>query len=191
MLRVKTLTALLFFFCGTALPQNSFQHSGGRVLLPAPHAKCVLSEARNGEMLTVEGNVIHEPHDLALFIPRCEEVVLLNYAGDADSDVSKARLRRDRNLRRFRKYTNSVYQSSGTDICIDCSEYGNILAVLTGKLEIAQLPDGARQDEAGLTHDNSGTLIGVAGWGHPTPFTHYRLTIEAVASVKARKRPRP
>jgi hypothetical protein len=181
MLRAKTLAALLFLLCGTAISQNPGEQPNGRVLLPPPHPRCVLAEATNGETLTVEGNVIHEPHDLAFFLPRCDELVLLAFAGDPDSDVSKTFLHRDKNMRRFRKYTSSLYPSSGTDICIDCSVYGNILAVLTGKIEIASQTADATQKDAG----------GVVGWGHPTPFTHYRLVIESVSSVKARKRPRP
>jgi hypothetical protein len=189
MLRGKTLAALLFLLSIAAIAQDPATQTNGRILLPPPHPRCALSEATNGEMLTVEGNVIHEPHDLAFFLPRCDEVVLLTYAGDADSDVSKADLHIDKNLRRFRKYTSSLYQSSGTDICIDCSVYGNILAVVTGKLEIASLPADATQD--GESGDDSRSVIGVVGWGHPTPFTRYRLVIESVASVKAKKRPRP
>jgi hypothetical protein len=180
MLRAKTLASLLFLVCGIAISQNPGEQPSRRILLPPPHPRCALTEAINGETLTVEGNVIHEPHDLAFFLPRCDDLVLLTFAGDADNDVSKTFLHKDKNLKRFRKYTSSLYTSSGTDICIDCSVYGNILAILTGKLEIASLPADSSPDE-----------IGGVGWGHPTPFTHYRLVIESVSSVKARKRPRP
>jgi hypothetical protein len=37
----------------------------------------------------------------------------------------------------------------------------------------------------------SGKIIGTFGWGHPGPFAAYRLVIQSVAHVKARKLPPP
>jgi hypothetical protein len=153
--------------------------------------KCALSSASNGQVLTIRGRVMHEPHDMAFDIPGCSETVLLTYAGYQDNDVSVTELRRDENMKRFHKYTYSTYKSRGKNICIGCSKYGDVDAELTGRLEIATMPPGATKDKPGYIRDPSGKIIGVFGWGHPTPYAGYRLIIESVSQVKARKLPRP
>jgi hypothetical protein len=39
--------------------------------------------------------------------------------------------------------------------------------------------------------DRSRRVIRTYGWGHPGPFADYRLVIESVSRVMARKLPRP
>ncbi len=152
---------------------------------------CVLSTASDGQTLTVKGKVRNGAHDMAFEIPGCDATVLLTFAGYKDSDVSGSELHKDAELRRFQKYTSSVYKSAGKNICMDCAKYADVEAELTGKLQIATMPPGATKDQSGLIRDQSGKIIGQFGWGHPAPFAGYRLVIESVFSVKARKNPPP
>jgi hypothetical protein len=97
---------------------------------------CILNDAKDGQIVTVRGKAMDEPHDLAFGIVGCNDLVMLAYAGDRDTDVSADQLRNDENLKRFQKYTSAVYKSTGKNICIECAQYGDVEAELTGKLEI-------------------------------------------------------
>ena len=70
-------------------------------------------------------------------------------------------------------------------------KYGDVEATLTGKLEFASMPPGTTKDPASLLHDSSGKIVGAFGWGHPVPFAKYRLVIQSVSDLKARKLPKP
>jgi len=74
---------------------------------------------------------------------------------------------------------------------MQCMKYGDVEATLTGKLEIASMPPGTTKDPTGFVRDSSGKIVGTFGWGHPVPFAKYRLVIQSVSDVKARKLPKP
>jgi hypothetical protein len=177
---VKTVWFLLLFFAcsAAAFAQN-------------PADACVLDTAANGQAITVHGQAVDEPHDLAFKVVGCDDVVVLAYAGDQDTDVGADQLRTDENLERFKKYTSAVYKSSGKDICMECARYGDVQATLTGKLEVATIPPGTVKDSMGFLRDASGKVAGKWGWGLPVPFARYRLVIFSAADVKAKKLPKP
>jgi len=152
---------------------------------------CILDTAKDGQTITVSGKTVQQPHDLAFGIVGCSDLVVLTYAGDRDNDVSADQLRKDENLKRFQKYTSAVYKSTKKDICVQCMQYGDVEATLTGKLEIATIPPGTTKDQMGFLHDASGKVVGTSGFGHPTRIFKYRLVIVAVADAKARKLPKP
>lgn len=152
---------------------------------------CVLSTASNGQVITISGKTVQESHDLGFEIPGCRETVLLTYAGDQDNEVSGGELRRDEKLARFQKYTTSTYKSTKKSICMQCMKYGDVEAILTGRLEIASIPPGTTKDPAGFLRDAAGKVVGKWGWGHPVPFAGYRLVIQSVSKVTARKIARP
>jgi len=190
-MKMKVLSILPVFLIVAASAQDTAMHETRHTATSGTEAGCVLSAVSNGQTITVQGKVRNEPHDLGFDISGCKETVLLTFAGDQDNDVSAEKLRRDGELRRFQKYTSSVYKSTGKNVCMDCSKYGDVEAELTGKLEIANVPSGATRDPSGLLRDQSGKVIGMSGWGHPSPFARYRLVIFSVAHVKARKLPPP
>jgi hypothetical protein len=152
---------------------------------------CVLSIASNGQVVTIHGKAVQKPHDLGFEIPGCTETVLLTYAADQDTEVSANELRRDENLARFQKYTSATYKSTKKSICMQCMKYRDVEATLIGKLEIASIPPGTTKDRAGFLRDASGKIVGKWGWGHPVPFAGYRLVIQSVSTVTARKILRP
>lgn len=190
-MKIRLLSAITVL-SAIAFGQNEAAHEALHAAsLQGDSPRCVLSTASNGQTLTVRGTVRSTAHDMAFDIPGCNETVLLTFAGDKDNDLSISELRQDEELRRFQNYTSSVYKSTGKNICMDCAKYGDVDAELTGKLQIATMPPGATKDKAGLVRDQSGKIIGQFGWGHPAPFAGYRLVIQSVAHVKARKLPRP
>jgi hypothetical protein len=190
-MKLRILLILAVFLTVIALGQDKATHEAGQAATTATESKCVLLTASNGQTLTVRGKARSTAHDLAFDIPGCNETVLLTFAGEKDNNVSVSELRQDDELRRFQKYTSSVYKSTGKNICMECAEYGDVEAELTGKLEIATMPPGATKDKANFIRDGSGKIIGTFGWGHPGPFAGYRLVIQSATHVKARKLPRP
>ena len=156
-----------------------------------PDATCILGTAKNGQTITVQGKAVQQPHDLGFRVVGCDDLVILTYAGDQDTDVTADHLRRDQNLKRFQEYTSAVYKSTKKDICMQCMQYGDVEATLTGKLEIATIPPGTTKDQMGFLHDASGKVVGTSGFGHPPRMFKYRLVIFSVADTKARKLPKP
>jgi hypothetical protein len=154
-------------------------------------ATCILGTAKSGQTITVQGKAVQQPHDLGFRVVGCDDLVILTYAGDQDTDVTADRLRKDENLKRFQEYTSAVYKSTKKDICLQCMQYGDVEATLTGKLEIATIPSGTTKDQMGFLHDASGKVVGTSGFGHPTRMFKYRLVIVSVADAKARKLPKP
>jgi len=152
---------------------------------------CILDTAKDSQMITVHGKTIQEPHDLGFDVVGCNDLVILAYAGDRDNDVSANQLRQDENLKLFQKYSSATYKSKGKNICLQCMKYGDVEATLTGRLEVAAIPPNATKDQLGFLRDASGKVVGKAGWGHPVPFAKYRLVIESVSGVTARKLPKP
>lgn len=185
------------FLIGAALVLSSVIGFAQEATHEAGHAEavndsgCVLSTATDGQTITVRGKVVSEPHDMAFGIPGCSDTVLLTYAGDRDNDVSVDLLRKDENLKQFQNYTSAVYKSKGKSLCLQCMKYGDVEATLTGKLQVATMPPGTTKDPAGFLRDSSGKIVGTFGWGHPVPFAKYRLIIQSVSDVKARKLPKP
>ncbi|SRR5579871_6999207 len=152
---------------------------------------CVLDVAKDGQTVTVRGKVVQQPHDLGFRIVDCNDLVILTYAGNADTKVSADQLHSDENLKRFQTYTSAVYKGVKENTCVQCMQYGDVEATLTGKLEIATIPLGTTKDQMGFLHDASGKVIGTSGFGHPNRMFKYRLVILSVANAKARKLRKP
>jgi len=153
---------------------------------------CPLSTFKNGQTVTVHGKVGQAPHDAVLIMSGCSEAVVLVYAGDPESRESSDKLLKDESLRRFEKYNRAVYGKIGRKgICVQCPKY-EVEATFTGRLDVAAdvVPEGLWKDKLGMLHDKSGKFVGEAGFGHP-PTEKYRLVIESVSDVTARKLPKP
>jgi len=138
----------------------------------------------------LHGKIGNGAHDMLLIMPHCDEAVVLVYAGDSEANVPASTLRTDRNLRKFRRYTEATYKGSGKAICMGCAQY-DVEATLTGQLEVATIPEGLRRDSLGFLWDKAGKLMGDSGFGHPNRSYKYRLVIQSVSGVVAQKRPKP
>lgn len=154
------------------------------------NVECALSSMEPGRTVTLRGQVKSTAHDMLLVVPNCESGVVLQYAGDPETESSATQLKRNTDLKRFEKYTSATYKGTGKHLCIQCSMY-EVEATLTGRLDVAIVPDGATRDQLGFARDPNGKVVGKAGWGHPSPVYKYRLVIESVSNVVARKLPRP
>jgi len=135
---------------------------------------CPLENAKDGQTITVRGRTLDEPHDLGFAVAGCDDVIILTFAGDQDTNIGAAELRRDRSLKNFEKFTR----------------HGKVVgATLTGKLEIATIPPGTTKDGMGFLRDASGKIVGTSGFGHPSRMFKYRLVMLSVSDVKSLKLP--
>jgi hypothetical protein len=190
-MKIKTFTVLIIFVLCAVAVDCVAQQDANNSRTPERNRECALSSAVNGQIITVRGEVRHEPHDMAFDIPGCDKTVLLTYPGYSGNDVNASTLRSDKELKRFQKYTSSVYKGRGKNICMGCSKFDDVEAELTGKLEISFVPSGATKDRIGRMYDSSGKFIGMWGLGHPVSFAGYRLIIQSASHVTARKLKRP
>ena len=156
----------------------------------AGNSGCSLASFSNTEVATLRGKVASGPHDMLLKVPNCDESVVLVYAGDNETTVPVEKLRRDQAMRLFKKYTEATYKGTAKDICLQCPKY-EVEATVTGQLEIASVPEGLKRDALGFLRDASGKVVGTFGFGHPNRPYKYRLVIESVSGVTARRLPRP
>ncbi len=152
---------------------------------------CILNTAHDGDTITVHGEAVQQPHDLAFAVEGCKDLVILSYAGDQDSGVTADQLEKNARLKQLQKYTSSTYTSRGKNICMQCMKYGDVKATLIGRLQVATIPAGTTKDNFGFLHDASGKVVGTSGFGHPTRRFKYRLVIMSAVDVKAHKLPRP
>jgi hypothetical protein len=172
------------------LPPDARPLGGAIGAKPSVTERCPSAVANAGRTITVRGKVVQAPHDMLLSVAGCDGPLVVAYAGDEDTGVPASQLRRDRNLEHFRNYTTATYKGKGKNICIQCSKY-EVEATLTGRLDVATLPEGARKDPFGFARDANGKVLGKVGWGHPIPIYKYRLVVVSASNVVARKLPRP
>jgi hypothetical protein len=138
---------------------------------------CLLATAKNGDTVTLKGEATHGAHDGLIRITGCADEVLLAYADDPSLRESKLSLKKDEMFGRFVEYFNAELPPQPNVACRECWKY-RVTAEFTGRLDIAE--------SAGWKKDaKTGKPIGVVGFGHPMPFTRYRLVITSVSKVEA------
>lgn len=138
---------------------------------------CPLATAKNGDTVTLKGEAVHGAHDGLIRINGCPDEVLLAYADDPSLRESKLNLKKDETFGKFVEYFKAEQPSQPNVVCRECWKY-RVTAEFTGRLDIV--------DSAGWKKDpKSGKPTGVVGFGHPLPFTRYRLVITSVAKVEA------
>lgn len=131
----------------------------------------------NGKMVHIRGRVENSDHDLLLSSETCKrEKVVLEYPDRLSvKPTADFRLRRDRNFKRLEHVLGAKNKDGSYRFEVD--------ATFTGRLDATE--------SAGFVRNESGKIIGLQGFGHPFPFSRFRLVIESVSDVVARKLPRP
>lgn len=138
---------------------------------------CPLENAENGKEITFRALVMPTAHDTLLKPLGCQDRVVLDYPDENANGVPASSLRRDRNFSRFKRAIVAHEKGTATKLCMECWKY-EVVADFRGRLDVAQ--------RAGLKlHEGSQKVIGVEGFGHPMPFTRFRLVLKSVANVEA------
>lgn len=131
--------------------------------------------------MTLSGETLHDAHDLVLRLPNCPDSVVLTFGDDDSLGAEGLPVKKDEEFRRFLKYVNagrlSIHKTpSQVTYCHECWIY-HVTAKLSGRLDVVR--------RAGLKRDDAGKIIGSEGFGHPIPFTRYRLVVTTISGVKA------
>jgi hypothetical protein len=143
---------------------------------------CVVDSAKNGAMVKIRGVVSPGGHDIFIRPEGCADNRVIVVYGD-DPELGRARLvvKRDDSFREFEKYLQEQQPSKPNAYCQQCPRY-QVTAELSGRLDIAPSV-GVKKDS------KTGKATGLQGYGHPLPFTRYRLVMTAVSNVEAVERP--
>jgi hypothetical protein len=146
-------------------------------LLGAAESDCPLENAKDGQTITFRAVVMPTAHDILLRPLGCQDRVLLEYPDEKLNGMPASSLRRDRNFSRFTRFTVAQEKGTATAMCKECWKY-EVVADFRGRLDIAE--------RAGFKFDEkSEKAIGIDGFGHPMPFTRFRLVLLSVSNVKA------
>ncbi len=145
-------------------------------MLGAAESDCPLENAKDGQTITLRAVVMPTAHDTLLRPLGCQDTVLLEYPDEKLNGMPASSLRRDRNFSRFTRSTVAQEKGTATSMCRECWKY-EVVADFRGRLDIAP--------RAGLTFDEkSKKATGIEGFGHPMPFTRFRLILASVSNVK-------
>jgi len=152
----------------------------GNLAIPAiaQTGTCVIDRAKNGAMVKIRGVVYAGRHDIFIRPEHCPDNRVIVIYGD-DPELGRAGLvvKRDDSFREFQKYLREPLPSKPSANCQQCRRY-QVTAELSGRLDIAS--------SVGVKRDSkTGKVIGLEGYGHPLPFTRYRLVMTAVSNVEA------
>jgi hypothetical protein len=151
---------------------------------PALAGGCPLDSAKDGQVITFRGKVVHAPHDMTLEIAGCTDSVVLVYADDGSAAPGNGVPGGD--IAKFRAYTNATTKRVGGAACLQCPKY-EVEATLSGRLALAVVPAGLTKDGLGFLRDSSGKIVGKVGFGHPIPLYKYQLAIQAASDIEARR----
>jgi hypothetical protein len=138
---------------------------------------CPLSTAKNGEMVNLEGEAIHGAHDGLLRLAGCKDEVVLAYADDPSLSQPKLNSRKDEMFKRFRELFNAEQDVQPNSVCKECWKY-RVTAKFEGRLDITESAGWKKNSK-------TGKIEGIVGYGHPIPFTRYRLVVVSVTKVEA------
>jgi len=156
--------------------------AGVGLAVSAAQNNCPLANAENGQTITLRGVVMPTAHDTLLKPAGCQDRVLLEYPDTESNGMPATALQRDRSFRQFTKFITAHEKGTATSVCKECWKY-DVVADFSGRLDIAP--------RAGLKFDEkTQKAVGMEGFGHPMPFTRYRLVLVSVSNVKATAKPK-
>jgi len=148
---------------------------------------CVLDMAKDGAFLTIRGVVFPTGHDIYIRPSGCEisasNRVIIVWGDDPSLNKEKLDVRRDAEFVRYDKLLGEKFPLAPNMVGVGRSRY-RVTADFEGRLDIAPY--------AGLTRNPKNKKpIGIAGFGHPMPFTRFRLVARSVSNVEATEQEPP
>lgn len=153
-------------------------------VLGQPQQACVLDGAKNGDLVKFRGEALNGGHDALIRPFGCEtspdERIVLTWADDSSLGAAKTAVRRDAALSNFNRLFKETAPLPPNAVGLGEPRY-RVVADFEGKLEVAA--------SAGLKRDpKTKKVVGLEGFGHPMPFTRYRLVVTSVSNVEATER---
>lgn len=148
----------------------------------AQSGQCFIETVKNGTLVTVRGVVFPGGHDMFIRPEQCpDNRVIVTYGDDPALGRGRLQVKRDDSFQAFERYLKEQQPSKPNEICQQCPKY-QVTAELSGRLDIAP--------SAGVKRNpKTGKATGLEGYGHPLPFTRFRLVLTSVANVTVKELP--
>lgn len=140
---------------------------------------CPLDTAKNGDLVTIRSEAFRGGHDMFIRPAACTTSpgnrVILVWADDPSLSTNRASVRRDSAFTEFNRLLKATLPLPPNGVGVGQSRY-RVLADFEGRLEVAEY--------AGLKRDpKSKKVVRVEGFGHPMPFTRFRLLATGVSKI--------
>lgn len=142
---------------------------------------CPLDTAKNGDVVKIRGEAFPGGHDVFIRPAACATSptnrVILVWADDPSLSTNRASVRKDAAFTEFNRLLKSTFPLPPNGVGVGQSRY-RVLADFEGRLEVAQ--------SAGLKRDpKSKKVVRLEGFGHPMPFTRFRLIAKGVSRIES------
>lgn len=142
---------------------------------------CMLDTAKDGVFLTMRGEVFPTGHDTFIRPIRCDKNtsnrVIIIWGDDASLKEGTIVVDRNADFLRFNRLVGKTIPLPPNSMGVGKSRY-RITADFEGRLDVAP--------SSGLIRDpKSQKAIGIEGFGHPMPFTRFRLVVRSVSNIEA------
>ncbi|MBI3664258.1 MAG: hypothetical protein HY234_14565 [Acidobacteria bacterium] len=128
-------------------------------------------------MVRVHGTVVRGPHDIYLLAsgPEGTEEIILAFADDPEVNPKPNFRVNNHNLRRkFEQHLGAKVGRRGGKLSAGAYRY-EVSATFVGRFDVSK--------EIGFVRGEDGGIRGIEGFGHPFPFTRYRLVIESIERI--------
>lgn len=144
---------------------------------------CPLDAAKNGDVVKIRGEAFPGGHDMFIRPAACATSpanrVILVWADDPSLSTNRASVRKDTAFTEFNRLLKSTFPLPPNGVGVGQSRY-RVLADFEGRLEVAQ--------SAGLKRDpKSKKVVRLEGFGHPMPFTRFRLIATGVSRIESKE----
>jgi hypothetical protein len=161
-------TFVMFLWSAALLPQ-------------VKDGSCVLYTAESGDLVKVRGAAYPGGHDTFIRPVGCEQNaanrVILVWGDDRSLGTGKTEVRRNADFFRFHDLLRAAFPLPPNAFGTGQPRY-RVVADFEGRLEVASA--------VGLKRDPKRTkVIGLEGFGHPLPFTRFRLVATSVSGIEA------
>jgi hypothetical protein len=150
--------------------------------VPTQSGKCVIETAENGAMVRVRGVVFPGGHDMFIRPEQCPDYrVIVTYGDDPALGRGRLQVKRDDAFQMFERYVKEQQPPRPGEVCQQCPRH-QVTAEVSGRLDIAP--------SAGVKRNpKTRKAISLEGYGHPLPFTRFRLVLTGVSDVTATELP--
>ncbi|MCL4797463.1 MAG: hypothetical protein KJZ84_23065 [Bryobacteraceae bacterium] len=142
---------------------------------------CPLDSAENGDVVKLRGEAFSAGHDTFIRPTACAfdpaNRVILVWADDPLLSTNKASVRRDADFTEFTRLLKATFRLPPNAGGIGQARY-RVFADFEGRLEVAP--------STGLKRDpRSKKVVRLEGFGHPMPFTRFRLVATGVSRIES------
>jgi hypothetical protein len=140
---------------------------------------CPLNSAKNGDVVKIRGDAFPGGHDTFIRPTACAtnpaNRVILIWADDSSLSTNRASVRRDADWTEFNRLLKATFPLPPDGVGVGQSRF-RVRADFEGRLEVAPSA-GAKRDP------KSKKVVRLEGFGHPMPFTRFRLVATGVSRI--------